>query len=103
MAKDPSRVRHFLVRWGVALTPALRPAENFTCPHCMEFSFFCNGDFNRPAALLWRQATVGFSPGGHHELVGVAILECKCGEHFTVPLSEESLAAYALDCALWPK
>ena len=92
--------------WGVLPTLGLSQADNFTCPHCQKFSFFCNGNFRRMAATIWRASTVGFSTARARDkdVVGIATLRCdECQQYFGVPLVHQVVEMYQADCPLWPK
>jgi len=94
--------------WGREYRPNMEIVANFSCPgkKCDGFSFFCNGDFNRRAATIWRQSVVGFTPSnnGHADIAGIAVICCQsCGLHFGVRLSENVIGIYKLECPAWSK
>ncbi|MDE1975183.1 MAG: hypothetical protein KGI49_01590 [Patescibacteria group bacterium] len=91
----------------------MKTVSNFSCPnpHCGGFSFFCNGDFGRPAARIWRESVIGFSPiangqNSHsdHATAGIAIIRCRhedCRTVFCFPLSWQALSIYMEQCPGW--
>lgn len=94
------------VDWGILPTRDLPEAEQFMCPHCHKFSFFCAGDFRLFAAVAWRASVIGFSTtlARSKDIVGTARLQCaRCTRHFSLPLHLEVVEAYQADCAMWPK
>ena len=85
-------------------------ADDFSCPHCHKFSYFCSGNFHLPAASLWFQAVVGFEDLGDskthgrlitvasaQKLAGVATLRCphpSCGKLFSQRVAEAVVSVY---------
>jgi|ERR1035437_4155615 hypothetical protein len=94
--------------WGKKYAPSMLITSTFCCPNpkCATFSFFCNGDFDRPAAVIWRQSVVGFIPSnnGHAEMAGIAVLDCQhCRQLFGVFLGEQVIPIYQEQCDKWPR
>ena len=104
MIHEPVSYAPYLVAWGIQPSRGMSFAEDVSCPHCLQFSYFCRGDFSVHAATLWRQCVVGFSPASFGRQVGEAVLHCQvCGALFSLLLSPSTAVAYAEDCLFWPK
>ena len=89
--------------WGRAYTRAMPLTENFTCPHCTKFSFFCCGDFTRPAASIWRNAVAGFDTANGHG-AGVAVSVClHCSKEFAFVVSPVAVGIYIQQCERWQR
>jgi hypothetical protein len=95
---------HHLKDWGLLPNGDHPRADNFSCPLCRKFSFFCNGDFTSPASTRYRGSVVGFRVALSGDCAGIAVLNCpSCGANFTQSVSVASLGAYVDDCPNWGK
>ena len=91
--------------WGKEPASSLPYADNFCCPHCKKFSFFCNGDFTRHAATIWRESVTGFFPkkNGMTDQAGTVTLVCQhCSQIFGLMISNTVLGIYQDQCPKWP-